>query len=117
MVGSLFQRLKPPTIGAMRHRLIIEAPNDVADGAGGVTRSYAEVDRVWASLETINAVPALVDNRPGARATHRILIRWRADIDTSKRFRLDGRVFRMCSIADADAHRKRLAIMVEEETP
>lgn len=117
MDHSLFARRKPPTVGALRHRLTIEAPADMSDNAGGVTRNYAAIDQVWASVETINANPALSDNRPGARVLHRIQMRWRADIDTSKRFRLGERVFWIRSVADADARRRRLAIMVEEETP
>lgn len=114
-LSSLARRPRP--IGALRRRMLLEEPADVDDGAGGVTRLYQTRDSVWAALETVAAHPAIADNRGGARLTHRITLRWRADIDVDKRFRLGSRIFWVRSVADADAHRRHLAVMVEEEAP
>ncbi|OJY37856.1 MAG: hypothetical protein BGP06_15260 [Rhizobiales bacterium 65-9] len=103
--------------GALRHRMTLEAPVDADDGAGGLTRGYAAIDHIWASIETISADAAFADNRPGARLTRRIQIRWRADLDTGKRLRLGARIFHIRSVADADERRSRLSLTVEEETP
>jgi SPP1 family predicted phage head-tail adaptor len=104
-------------IGALRHRLVIEQPLDIDDGAGGATRSYAALATVFAAIETLDAQPALMDNRPGARRSLRILVRWRADLDCAHRLRLGPRLFFIRAIADADDRRRRLALLCEEETP
>lgn len=117
MASPFLTRVGRAVVGALRHRIVIEGPVDADDDAGGVTRAYAPRETVWASIETIAANAAWDDNRPGARLTHRIQIRWRADIDTAMRFRLGARVFWIRSVADADAHRRRLSVMVEEHAP
>lgn len=117
MASPFLARVKRAVAGALRHRLTIETPVDVDDGAGGVTRNYAAIDEVWASIETIAANAAWSDNRTGARLTHRIQLRWRADIDTGMRFLFGARIFWVRSVADADAHRRRLSVMVEEQSP
>ncbi len=102
-------------VGTLRRMLTIEAPQDVADGAGGVARTWIVHDHVWCAIETIATDAGLLENRPGARLTHRILMRWRADLDASHRLRLGPRIFRIRALADADDRRRRLALLVEEE--
>ena len=38
-------------IGALNRRLVLEAPVETADGAGGVTRGYESAGALWASVE------------------------------------------------------------------
>ena len=104
-------------VGALRRMITIEKPQDVGDDAGGLTRTWLVHDHVWSSVETISSSDALVENRPGGRLTHRVTMRWRADLDVSHRLRLGPRIFCIRAIADADDRRRRLALLVDEETP
>ncbi|WP_342358532.1 phage head closure protein [Terrarubrum flagellatum] len=117
MTRTLFARLKRLPVGAMRHRVAIEAPVDIADGAGGLTRSYETIDTVWAAIETLEADAALTDNRAGARFSYRITMRWRADIDNSRRLRFEDRVFVIRAVSDADGKRRRLSVLADEDAP
>ena len=42
-------------IGELNRRLVLEAPVETDDGAGGVTRSYATGATVWASIAPFGA--------------------------------------------------------------
>jgi len=98
--------------GELNRRLVLEAPAESADGAGGVTRGYAAVMTLWASIEPVSARGAVVADVPGATVTHRIVVRRRAAITTRHRF-VDGTtVYRIVSLRD-DATRRFLVIGAE----
>lgn len=103
--------------GLLRHRLVLEAPVESADGAGGVTRSYGAVATVWAEVTPVSAARAIEAERPGARTTHRIGIRFSSDITTRHRFRDGERVFRIVSLRDRDGRKRFLQIEAEEIVP
>jgi head-tail adaptor len=66
-------------IGNLRHRLTLEAPVEMSDGAGGVARSWTEAGQIWAAIEPIGANDTVVaDKRLGA-LTHRVTLRRRGD--------------------------------------
>ena len=67
--------------GELNRRLVLEAPVESADGAGGVTRSYAAVATLWAAVDAGRRRAASVA-ADGARrdVTHRIVIRYGADV-------------------------------------
>jgi SPP1 family predicted phage head-tail adaptor len=95
-------------------RLIIEAPQEAPDGAGGVTRTFVEVGRVWAKL-----TPAGMDERVAAdRAlgvlTHRATVRARSDLTIAHRLRLGARRFRIRALREVEANRF-LELLLEEE--
>lgn len=41
--------------GRLNRRLVLEAPVETDDGAGGVTRGFAAVATLWASVVPISA--------------------------------------------------------------
>lgn len=103
-----------PGIGALRDRIVIEAPADVDDGAGGFVRAYVEVATVFAAVEP--AASSLRTEAGGQRLVrqHRILVRRRDDLTGGHRLRLGARVFRILGLADLDGGRRFLAITAEE---
>jgi SPP1 family predicted phage head-tail adaptor len=114
-----FQRLAPtrPPIGALRHRLTLEAPVDAPDAAGGATRTWNVVATLWAAIEPFVSDANFRALRPEQTTTHRITMRWRGDIDGAKRLRLGARVFAVIATADADERRRRLVCLCEEVKP
>jgi len=101
----------PP--GDLDRRLVLEAPVESADGAGGVTRSYAPAMTLWASVETVSARGAVVADAPGATITHRIIVRRYSGITTRHRFVEGTTVYRIVTLRD-DATRRFLVIGAEE---
>jgi SPP1 family predicted phage head-tail adaptor len=98
--------------GRLNRRLVLEAPVETADGAGGVTRSYAAVTTLWASVEPVAARGHVVADAAGATITHRIVIRFGADVTTRHRLREGTRIFRIVSVREQ--HKRFLEIEAEE---
>lgn len=92
-------------IGDLRRRLVLEAPNESADGAGGVTRLYDVVTTLWAQVTPWAARGAVAADSLGAVARYRIVVRARDDITLRHRF-LDGaRVYRIVAINESGDRR------------
>ena len=98
--------------GELNRRLVLQAPVETADGAGGVTRSYAPAMTLWASVEPVSARNAVVAYAPGATVTHRIVVRRRAAVTTRHRFAEGTTVYRIVTLRD-DATRRFLVIGAE----
>ncbi len=88
-------------IGQLDRRLVLEAPSESADGAGGVARGYATVATVWASLTPVSARADTTAASLGAIVTHRIVIRAGRDLTTFHRFRDGARVFAIVAFRDS----------------
>src|SRR3954451_20499232 len=101
-------------IGEMRQRLVLEQPAETADGAGGVTRSYATVATLWAALMPVSDRDAVEAQALGAEVTHRAVMRMRTDITTHHRLRLGARVFRIVALRDQDGTGRFLEINAQE---
>jgi SPP1 family predicted phage head-tail adaptor len=100
-------------IGALNRRLVLEAPIETADGAGGVTRLYDVVTTLWAHVEPVSARADVAAGGLGAALRFRIVIRRRSDVTTRHRL-LDGtRSFRILSCRES-ADRRFLEIDAEE---
>lgn len=67
-------------LGRMRHRLALKVITRVPDGGGGFARADTPGDVVWARIETVGALEANTYAQLQQRATHKALIRWRADV-------------------------------------
>ena len=100
--------------GLLRHRLVLEAPVESADGAGGVVRSYSTVATLWAEVTPVSAARAIEAERLGARITHRIGIRYSTDITTRHRFRDGSAVYRIVSLRNRDGGNRFVDIAAEQ---
>lgn len=100
--------------GLLNRRLVLEAPVEISDGAGGVTRSYDSVATLWAAVTPVAAREQIDAAQRGGAVTHRIGIRFSADITTRHRFRDGARVFRIVSLRDRDGRKRFLNITAEE---
>ena len=101
--------------GDLNRRLVLEAPVESADGAGGVTRSYAPVMTLWGRVEPVSARGAVVADAGGATVTHRITMRRRSAITTRHRLVEGATVYRIVTLRD-DATRRFLVIGAEQRT-
>lgn len=103
--------------GNMRHRLMIEAPDDEADGAGGFVRVWNPLGQVWAAIEPLSASAAVVADRRIGALTHRVLLRLRRDLTLNHRFRLGERIFTIRALRDREEDGRFLECLVAEERP
>jgi SPP1 family predicted phage head-tail adaptor len=100
--------------GKLRHRLVLEAPAEADDGAGGVVRSYDVIATVWAAIVPVALAEQIAAEALGARLTHRIIIRTGLDVTTRHRFKFGNRVFRVVAVRDPDETGRFREISAEE---
>jgi SPP1 family predicted phage head-tail adaptor len=105
-----------PSIGALRHRLMIQAPVDTEDGAGGFRRTWRDTEPVWASVQAASAFDASL-GRSGQTISHRITMRWRDDLTTGHRMRDGTRIYIVRSVHDATGEKRFLVALTEENRP
>lgn len=89
-------------LSELNRRLVLQAPVETPDGAGGVTRSYDDVATVWAKLAPFAARGGVVAAASGATVTHRIVLRAGPAVTTRHRFRLGARVFRIVTVREQE---------------
>lgn len=97
-----------PRIGALRHRVTLEAPIDAPDGAGGFSRSFAPIAQLWARIAPADAREDFVEQRAEQATNHAVTIRWRDDVVKDMRFVFHGRRLRIQSAVDPDERRRFL---------
>jgi len=61
--------------GQLRHRIAIQGCTDARDAHGGITRTWATTDTVWAAVEPLSGTELLEAQQVHARATVRIRMR------------------------------------------
>ena len=100
--------------GRFNRRLVLEAPIETPDGAGGVSRAFMTLATLWAEVTPLAARADSGAASLGAIATHRILVRAGVEITTQHRLRLDAREFRIVTIRDHDRSGRIIEIHAEE---
>jgi SPP1 family predicted phage head-tail adaptor len=86
---------------ALNRRLTLEAPVEAPDGAGGVTRGYADAATLWAQVTQVSARADVTANSPGAALRVRIVIRARPGMTTRHRFRDGPRIYRVVAVRES----------------
>ena len=101
-------------IGELRHRVTLERPVDLADGAGGASRTWAKVEDLWAAITPASASERLAAEALESTATHRIRIRHRAGVTSAMRFVLGTRILRIEAVTDPDQRGRWLDCLCRE---
>lgn len=108
--------MRPPVLS---RRLVLEAPERVADGAGGYAETWVALGRVWADVaprgagQEVDAIAARMDIRIVVRAAP---LGAPSRPTPTMRFREGARVFRIEAVTEADATGRYLVCFAREET-
>lgn len=108
--------MKPPRVGDLTQRLLLERPVDAPDDVGGATRSWVAVDTIWAALRAETGGERFEAEREESAIRWRVLMRWRPDVTAAMRLRLGERTFAIHSACDVDARRRFMTLRCEEIT-
>jgi SPP1 family predicted phage head-tail adaptor len=100
--------------GRLNRRLVLEAPVETPDGAGGVVRGFEAVATLHAEVTSAAAREEVEAARLGAAVTHRIVVRFSADITVRHRLRDGERLYRIVSLKDRDGRGRFLDIAAQE---
>lgn len=92
-------------IGALNTRLAIEAPVEVADGQGGVTRTYATFAKIWAQVTHLAGRHDVSADADGAALRARIVMRPGVVLTLQHRLVDGARIYSILAIRDRDGGR------------
>lgn len=106
-----------PFIGPMRDVLTLEAPQDVPDGLGGVTRSFVAHATIHAQVRVLGSSSRSKAGQPQVVAQIAVLMRQRADLSADMRLRRGDRIFRILGIERMDKLSYFVRVNCEEILP
>jgi len=101
--------------GALNHRLSLERSLEEPDGCGGLTTSWHSVALIWAKLKSIDPLTTIISQQKQEIGRHRIIIRYRDDVESGWRFLLNDRIFEIVAIHDPDEQHRYLVCQTEEQ--
>lgn len=104
-----------PHIGALRHRVVLEAPVRSGDGGGGAFVVWTPVAEIWAGIAPGTGSEAVLGDSLAGRVSHEIVVRHRADVVPAMRFRLGNRHFEIVAAIDVGERRRMLRCLCREE--
>lgn len=109
--------MKRTTLAALRHRVTIEQPVRTDEEGGAATLVWQQVAAVWAEIEGLDGSEILRAETPVARATHRIVMRYRAGIDATMRIVAAGKYHEIVSALDEEGRKRWLVCYCEAFGP
>lgn len=86
--------------GQLRTRLTLQAPVESDDGQGGVTRSYAAIETLWAQVTLLAGGTSVAADAVGAVNRVRIVARSPLALSLQHRFVDGARVYRVIGYRD-----------------
>lgn len=100
--------------GTLRNEFSLQAPSLNPDGQGGHSEIWSEIGTVFARIEPVQAQSRFGAGQTLETTTHRITLRWRADVTSGRRFVRLGRVFEILTVQDPDETGRYLICLVRE---
>jgi head-tail adaptor len=91
--------------GRLKTRLVIEAPQEVADDQGGVARSYSAVATIWAALFPMAARRRNEADADGAVVRLRVILRNGFALTLRHRFIDGAKIYRIVALREIDDRR------------
>ena len=98
----------------IKHKLILQKPTVVPDGAGGFTRSWKDACTLWGSISKISGKETFFAKKLGSNTSHRVHIRYTNEITPGMRFLYGDRIFTIRTVFNVMEANKILEIGVEE---
>ncbi|KJZ20330.1 phage head closure protein [Loktanella sp. S4079] len=105
----------------LNRALVLEAPQQVSDGAGGYIREWQPLGILWAAIKAGTGREAAAFAASVSRVPYRITVRAAQEGAASRpvagqRFREGNRVFNITAVAEQDADARFLTCHAVEET-
>lgn len=102
------------TSGKLRHSIVIERATKTGDGGGGSSNVWNPVATIRSFIKPISGGERFQAMRIEADTTHRIFIRYRADILTSDRVNYGGRLMQIRALINLEEMNKWVEIYADE---
>jgi head-tail adaptor len=108
--------MQTPTIGELRHHMILERPTASPDGAGGAHLTWSPVANAWALIEEVKGKGARARRGGLEYARHRITVRNSPAVEPADRLRLGTRFFYVLDVEPLGSPPTHLACICDELT-
>lgn len=99
--------------GKMRERVRFERPSQVRSPSGETRLNWTEIATVWASVDGLPTRDIMQAQQANVLATHKIVCRYRADVDHTSRMIYRGRTMELSAVTDRN-NREYLEILARE---
>ncbi len=99
---------------SLRHKIIVEKPLRVPDGAGGYSITWENNCTLWAAISTNNGKERYVAGKNTPIYSHVFRIRYTADVSEEMRIHFDERVFNIRALINVNQDNSILDVMAEE---
>ncbi|MEO3387846.1 phage head closure protein [Mesorhizobium sp. CAU 1741] len=100
--------------GAFRHEVALEAVELAPDGAGGHFETWSEIATLFARIEPISATNRFGADQRLEGVTHRVTMRWRADVASGMRLRRLTRSLAVVNVHDPDESGRYIVCQARE---
>lgn len=104
-------------IGSLRHRVTIERPERNVQDGGGASIDWITICTAFARIDSISGREIQFADGLAGRVSHKVLLRYRADILPEMRIVFGSRRLDIRSVLDVDARRSWLQCLCEEQLP
>ena len=122
-MATTVSRLREPTVGEMRDRLIFQRNTKVKDGQGGHTDVWSEYAVLWGRVLPLSSHAMFIARQLENRQDHQIVIRYSLtskQINSADRIWMTGvngeRTFVVDSTRDLGNGRRFTEVLAHEET-
>ncbi len=105
-------------IGKLRHRVTLGRYVAGKDQWGDpITPTWATIAEVWAAVEALTGRLYFEAQATVEQADHRIIIRWRGDVEPGMIVRHGGHEYTVQAVLDREGNRRWLQLMAREVKP
>lgn len=101
--------------GAYRLAVRLWRPELSVAASGQATTGFTDIGSDFAQLTGLSQGEAVAAGRLSGTATHRMTLRFRADVSGGWKVTVDARSFRVLTARDRDGGRRQVELMLEEE--
>ncbi|MBO6918242.1 MAG: phage head closure protein [Rhizobiaceae bacterium] len=102
--------------GQLRTPMELQSCIEVPDGQGGVHKDWQTIAEIFAHVEPIGSISHLRARYKEQKVSHRVILRYRDDINLDLRFQRGSRIFAIRGIHDLDESKRYLICKCEETT-
>lgn len=100
--------------GDLRHRITVERSTETRDDYGGQTVAWTTRFSAWAKITPMSTSQILYARQLEHRVSHKIVIRFRDDIEIDDRISYDSRIFHVRGYKNVEERDRWLEIEAEE---
>ncbi len=98
----------------LRHRVTIQQPVVAVNGYGERITTWSTVATVWAAVEPLRGREFFDAEQVQAEISHRVIMRYRAGMESTMRLLYATRVLHIGTIIDVDERHRELQLMCRE---